>query len=68
MDLFYERKYIFIPSIIYYFQDPVHLCDAMWMTCASTMYLISAAGFCGVVSRGHALHAGLVDRRLVLFM
>lgn len=50
MALFYERKYIFIPSIIYYFQDLFHSCDAMLVTCASTIYLIPAAGFCGVVS------------------
>lgn len=52
MALFYERKYIFIPSIIYYCEDPFHSCDAMLVTCASIIYLISTAGFCGVVSWG----------------
>lgn len=68
MALFYGRKYIFIPSIIYYSQGPVYSCDAMLVTVLSINYLISAAGFCGVVSRGQALHAGLVDRCLFLFM
>lgn len=32
MVLVYEREYIFIPSITYYFQCPFHVCDAMLMT------------------------------------